>query len=309
MEDNAKCYCDPNFLYSGCNEAACFSIAGIFIPMFGIPIIICIYRLYLQFFKADTWHSWHVTSYTFIILACLVRIIRSGLLFARLVNPVMGFLHALPAFFLICSFLNTLYVWIKIIYAVNFSKVVEKVFPVLGWIVIGSQVLLFVIAILFLLLKLGSMYTNITIGIYIFLAGIAFAILGKMIWNEYKFISSRNSGVFNEDTHAKFSRVTRISIVAIGISFCTIAIILWMYLAPRVWPLSLVIGFNVFGRLVEFSWIVTMILILSPSLQKVGKSSTTATSFEMSKASHSAAIEPVELEETTSISVQGSSEA
>ncbi|GAM19194.1 hypothetical protein SAMD00019534_023690, partial [Acytostelium subglobosum LB1] len=98
---------------------------------------------------------------------------------------------------------------------------------------------------------------------------VGFAVFGKMIWNEYRDISEKDCGVFSGNTHAKIQKVTKLSAVAIVVAFCTVGILVWTF-GVSVWNINNVIAFIVVGRGIEVTWITSMLLVLSPSLQTWG---------------------------------------
>ncbi|GAM21527.1 hypothetical protein SAMD00019534_047020, partial [Acytostelium subglobosum LB1] len=193
------------------------------------------------------------------------RIARSIGLIMEAEGMVMTALIGIPICFLLSSYLNTLYLWIKIINYVNFSKLVEKVFPMLGKLMIGIQVVLYLLILFFYVFRVTSIAVNITFASIIIMAGVGYGIFGKMIWNEYRFINSRKNSVCSQSNQFKIQKVSIISVVAIIISFCSLGVLLWLYLSRDDGPVYEVILFNVVARGLEALWIVTMILILAPS--------------------------------------------
>ncbi|GAM18772.1 hypothetical protein SAMD00019534_019470, partial [Acytostelium subglobosum LB1] len=269
------CYCDPTFHTTGCNIFGCHAAQVTFIVMFAVPLIVCIYRVRgLISIRGD--HRWSLVTHIIIIVTCIIRIGRATCGIVEVKSYLaMQILLVIPIVFLICCFLNTFYVWIHIIYQINFGKRVERVFPILGKVMIGLQVLLFVLMIIGSCLYIRMYIINSIICVYIACGAIGFAIFGRMIWNKYKVLADKSCGVFNEVTHLKVKRVMRMSIAAIIISLLSIGATLWLLLDPRpMWSANTVIGFNMLIRSLEIGWIITMLLILSPSLQTHGNSST-----------------------------------
>ncbi|KAF2075358.1 hypothetical protein CYY_003334 [Polysphondylium violaceum] len=275
-----QCYCDPTFAHDGCNESGCLAIAIIFMVLFLIPLVVCVYRLFTLPKKSD--NVWSAVSHSFIAVACVFRVIRSACLIARVESIfIMAILFLFPIGFLICSYFNTLFVWIKIIYHFNFSKLVEKIFPFLGKTMIGSQVLLMVMLIICSATYWPYWSTNLILGFFILYGALGFAIFGKMIWSEYKDLSNKDCGVFSQNTHNKIQRVTKLSAAAIIVTFCTFMVIIWSFIQQ---PLSMknLLAFNFVGRAIEVSWMTSMLLVLSPSLQ-TGANNTAS---QVSKGSH-----------------------
>ncbi|EGC36108.1 hypothetical protein DICPUDRAFT_97677, partial [Dictyostelium purpureum] len=144
-----KCYCDPSFEQeeSTCNPAGCKTVSALFVLGFAIILVFCIYRFKQLRKRKD--NRWPMFTLSLLTLTCIARIARSVLLLIEEKNLIiMGLLFLLPLGVLVCSFLNTLYVWVKIIFHFNFSKVVSKIFPFLGKIFIVSQIILMVLLII-----------------------------------------------------------------------------------------------------------------------------------------------------------------
>eukprot|EP01132_Coremiostelium_polycephalum_P010063 gene10063-12335_t len=179
----------------------------------------------------------------------------------------MAILFLFPIGFLICSYFSTLYVWIKIIYHVNFSKLVEKVFPFLGKSMIGAQVVLMIALVVGSIVYWPFYATNVILGFFLLAGAIGFAIFGKMIWREYKDLSSKDCGVFSESTHAKIQKVTKLSAAAITVTFITFCLFLWSFITKYPLNMASLLAFVFVGRGIEVSWIISMLLVLSPSLQ------------------------------------------
>lgn len=259
------CYCDPSMVYIGCNEKACMAIAAIYLVFFFVPLCVTVYRLVTIKKKRD--NSWSLVSHILIMICCVLRIVRSGCLLAKVWNITgMAFLFLIPIGFLICSYFSTLFVWIKIIHHVNFSKFVEKVFPFLGKTTIVAQFILMVLLFIGSFVYWSFYATNAILGFYLFSGAVGFGIFGRMIWREYKDVSNKDCGVFSDSTHAKIQKVTKLSAAAILVSALTFGLIVWSFIKP-IMPVETVIAFSFIGRSIEVLWIASMLFILSPSLQ------------------------------------------
>ncbi|EGC30857.1 hypothetical protein DICPUDRAFT_157359 [Dictyostelium purpureum] len=275
LQTPKRCYCEPSFEQkeSECNPAGCKTVASLILIGYVITLSFCLYRLNQLRVRKD--NKWPLLSLSLLIITCLARVVRAVLTLYEEENfYVMGLLFLLPMGILICSFFNTLFVWVKIIFHFNFSKVVSKVFPFLGKIFLGSQIVL--IALLLIICFSGLRYNASNIVLFFFLAygGISAVIFTKMIWSEYKDLSGKDSGVFNSDNHQKILKIFKLSITSIVVTFATLALTVWSFTIDGVLTISHTIAFNFIGRSIEIAWISVMLIILAPQLQTWSQSST-----------------------------------
>eukprot|EP01133_Synstelium_polycarpum_P016727 gene16727-19881_t len=135
---------------------------------------------------------------------------------------------------------------------------------------IGAQIVLIVALVVGSVIYWPYYVTNIVLGFFILVGAIGFAIFGKMIWKEYKDLSSKDCGVFSQNTHSKIQKVTKLSAAAIIVTFLTFCVLLWSFVEKYPLTVMSLIAFSIVGRAIEVSWIVSMLLVLSPSLQTWG---------------------------------------
>ncbi|GAM19193.1 hypothetical protein SAMD00019534_023680, partial [Acytostelium subglobosum LB1] len=167
LNQEENCYCDPTIPSIGCNRVGCLSIAIVFLILFLVPFGVCVYRIGYSF-KTKAKNNWSLISHIFIMVTCFCRIVRSALQIKENDNAVlMALLYIVPICLLIASYLNTLYVWIKIIYHINFSKIVARIFPAMGWFLICYQVVLFVLFLIGCIVYWAPIATNIVFLIYL----------------------------------------------------------------------------------------------------------------------------------------------
>ncbi|EGC29241.1 hypothetical protein DICPUDRAFT_58914 [Dictyostelium purpureum] len=263
-----KCYCEPSFQQKGseCNPAGCKTISVLIIVGFLIPLCICIYRFKQMKGRKDS--RWSILSLTLLTITCLARIIRSILTLLEEDDfIIMGLLFLLPLGILICSFFNTLYVWVKIIYHINFSKLVTKIFPFLGKIFLGSQVILMILLIVACFAGWQYSSSNIILLVFLVYGGVSAVIFTKMIWDEYKDLSSKDCGVFSAANHQRIKKIFKLSITAIFVTFFTFGLTIWSFVVNGVLTIPHAIAFNFIGRAIEIAWISVMLVILAPQLQ------------------------------------------
>ncbi|KAM9960289.1 hypothetical protein ACTFIW_009417 [Dictyostelium discoideum] len=277
--DSRRCYCDPVFqLEEGeeCNPEGCLTLSIIFLILYLIPIVICISRFYEMRNRKDS--AWSIVSLVFLFITSLIRIIRSILLIVKFENYlVMGLTFVLPLGILICSYFNTLYVWVKIIHHINFSKMVSRVFPFLGKVLIGSQIVLMVLLIATCLAGWSFYATNTLLLVFLIYGGVGCIVFVKMIWQEYRDLSDKDCGVFSQTSHERIQKVLKLSSTAIVITILTVGMVIWSFKLEGKLPMAQILAYNFIGRFIEIVWIGVMLLVLAPKLQSWGQNSSSRT--------------------------------
>ncbi|EAL72427.1 hypothetical protein DDB_G0270154 [Dictyostelium discoideum AX4] len=277
--DSRRCYCDPVFqLEEGeeCNPEGCLTLSIIFLILYLIPIVICISRFYEMRNRKDS--AWSIVSLVFLFITSLIRIIRSILLIVKFENYlIMGLTFVLPLGILICSYFNTLYVWVKIIHHINFSKMVSRVFPFLGKVLIGSQIVLMVLLIATCLAGWSFYATNTLLLVFLIYGGVGCIVFVKMIWQEYRDLSDKDCGVFSQTSHERIQKVLKLSSTAIVITILTVGMVIWSFKLEGKLPMSQILAYNFIGRFIEIVWIGVMLLVLAPKLQSWGQNSSSRT--------------------------------
>ncbi|KAK5575578.1 hypothetical protein RB653_006711 [Dictyostelium firmibasis] len=277
--DSKRCYCDPVFLLEEgekCNPEGCLTLSIIFLILYLIPIVICITRFYEMRNRKDS--AWSIVSLVFLFVTCFVRIIRSIFLIVQFDNYIiMGLTFVLPLGILICSYFNTLYVWVKIIHHINFSKMVSRVFPFLGKVLIGSQIVLMVLLITTCVVGWSFYATNTILLVFLIYGGVGCIVFVKMIWQEYRDLSDKDCGVFSQTSHERIQKVLKLSSTAIVITILTVGMVIWSFKLEGKLPMSQILAYNFIGRFIEIIWIGVMLLVLAPKLQSWGQNSSSKT--------------------------------
>eukprot|EP01132_Coremiostelium_polycephalum_P004521 gene4521-5636_t len=261
--DRTKCYCDPSTAWGkDCNESGCRAYAAIFFIFYLFQFVECSRRCWLM--------RHNPKSASFISIAQLsigtgFYTLRHILLLAKVKQlTAMGFFLLFGVGFILSAFLWILVVWCNIIISVNFSKFIQRIFPIVRIVIICLNVAWFIGLTIGVSIYWPYYVTNIWVALYVFLEALGFIFFGYMIWREYNDVSHISAhGKVAEETYKKIKKVTKLSAAAVATSFFVV-IFLWAgnYWRPRTDNEN--VAWLFISRLSIFLWVFSMLICLTP---------------------------------------------
>jgi len=221
------CYCDPSVARGfDCHEAGCRAYASVFFIFFLAITVECGRRIwYLR-------KNYKTAPFISLAQLCgggLFFTIRHILLLAKVQEKTtLGFFLLFAIAFIISSYLWILIVWCNIIIQVNYSKSVQRVLPLVRYLIVFLNIALFIGFTIGVAIYWNWKATNIWIAIYVFIEALLFFSFGYTIWKDYKDIGNISAnGKMAEQTYKKVKKITKLSAWAI-VSSILVAVFLWI---------------------------------------------------------------------------------
>eukprot|EP01133_Synstelium_polycarpum_P012789 gene12789-15005_t len=209
------CYCDPSVvMFHDCSEAGCRAYAGFFFVLFLLAFVEGCRRVWVQ---RALWRKASFISNMQLTLGSMVFMIRHILLIAKVREIyTMAVGLGIGMSLLYSAYLWVLISWCDIIISVNFSKVIQRILPVIRWIIVALNVIVFFVTIYDIVIFGPFWVLNLSAAFYGFGTSIGFFALGLIIWREYKQVSQIAAhGTLARNTYKKVKSVARLAVVVV----------------------------------------------------------------------------------------------
>ncbi|EGG17519.1 hypothetical protein DFA_08515 [Cavenderia fasciculata] len=204
MQDSSSspyvpCVCDPSVVWpdrdtsswgDDCFEQGCTAYSALFFLIFLLPTAEGSRRIWMN--RANYRNTVFISNFQ-LTFGCLLFTIRQIMMLAKVTEPISyAVLLTFGFSFFFSAYLFILMSWCEIIRSINFSIIIQRVFPIIRIVIISLNVILFAGFTVSVIIWWPYNVTNAFNSFYGFGVTLGFAIFGFIIYREFQKIKEAN---------------------------------------------------------------------------------------------------------------------